>query len=183
MIHFFISDIQATIMNTRTFFLITIFTISLSCSSVKNEEFITSSINLNKIRFRNNDFKDLIIKSVEEFRNKNTRGKKSIVIFEISNRDSIPIIYLTNKFFLKSAIEEELDYNYYEAGIVYKGILIISKNNEYSFPNDFYEITVEKKKFDYLVGNNIDFCKEKIEYKNNMFNKIETMCTFDLYVD
>ncbi len=171
-------------MNTRVFFIVAIIMFSISCTSVKKENFRTSSLVLNEIHFKDKKFKDLIIKSVEDFSKKNSNIKNSVVIFEISNRDSIPLIYINNYFYFKTGLDEGQDFgNSYEGGFIFNGILIISNKNYYSHPNIFYEIKRKKKKFNYIVGNNIDFCTEVIEFKNGIFNKIKNECSNELFTD
>ncbi len=171
-------------MKTIFFFIVTIIMFFLSCSSIKEGKFRTSSVILNEIHFKDKKFKDLIIKSVEDFRKKNSNIKNSVVIFEISYKDSTPLIYLTNYFYFKTGLDEGLDFgNSYEGGFINNGILIISNKNFYSHPNIFYKIKRKKKKFNYIVGNNIDFCTEEFELKNGIFNKIKHECSNVFFTD
>jgi hypothetical protein len=180
---YFFNDLEDVKINTRFIFISVILLLFLSCTSVKNEKFRTSSIILNEIRFKDKEFKNLIVKSVQDFRKKYS-VKNSVVIFELSKKDSITSIYITNLFYFKTVVDEELENNSsYEGGFLHKGILIVSSKNFYSYPNNFYEIKRKNVKFNYIVGNNLDYCNEEIVFQNGIFNKIKTKCTDDIFTD
>ncbi len=155
-----------------------------SCSKkiTPTKQYKSSSIQLNEIVFKDENFKKLLSESITKFRKNRKNSEHSVLVIEVYQNNSNTEVSLSNYFFLGTFIQAEMLLNYkYDAAIVYKEFLIISKHNDYSLPNDFYEVSDEMTKFNFLIGDNLDWCEENYKYENKKFHKVKNFCTDYLY--